>query len=52
MSVAIGATLLLGGIAVGGYWFWNQQAGVTIVHSNSDSTKIEAGASGISLFNS
>ncbi|MEJ7594128.1 MAG: DUF1592 domain-containing protein [Planctomycetaceae bacterium] len=38
LIIAFGATLVLGGIAVGGYWFWNQQADVTTVRANDEST--------------
>lgn len=36
--IAFGVTLLLGGVAVGGYSFWNLQADVTTVRGNDDST--------------
>ncbi len=38
MMIAFAAILMLGGIGVGGYWFWNQQADVTTVRANDDST--------------
>ena len=38
MIIAFGATLMFGGIAVGGYWFWNQQADVTTIRANDEST--------------
>ena len=38
MMIAFGVTLLLGGVAVGGYSFWNLQADVTTVRGNDDST--------------
>ena len=37
MIFAFAATLMLGGIPVGGYWFWNQQADIAIVRGNDDS---------------
>ena len=37
LFVAFGATLLLGGIAVGGYWFWMQPGAALTVRSSDDS---------------
>lgn len=34
--MAFGATLLLGGMAVGGYWFWHEQAEITTFRGNDD----------------
>ena len=38
MMIVFGATLMLGGIALGGYGFWNQQADLTTARGNDDST--------------
>lgn len=38
MLMAFAATLMLGGIAIGGCWFWNPQADVITVRANDDST--------------
>ncbi len=38
MLIAFAATLMLGGIAVGGYWFWKEQADITTVRGNDDFT--------------
>ncbi len=52
MIVAFGATLLLDETALGGYWFRNQQAGVTIIHSSNDSAAIGGETTDTSLSNS
>ncbi|MDA1229614.1 MAG: DUF1592 domain-containing protein, partial [Planctomycetota bacterium] len=45
LIVAFVATLLLGGIAIGGYEFWNQGEGSTTVRANDDSTVNGTGTS-------
>ncbi|MBC7966812.1 MAG: DUF1587 domain-containing protein, partial [Fuerstia sp.] len=45
LILVFGATLLLGGIAVGGYWLWHEKADVAMVRANGDSTETGTRAS-------
>ena len=52
MMIVFAATLMLGGIAIGGHWFWNQRSEITTIRGNDDSSATGINGSGKSRLDS